>query len=254
MAQTADLRQSIWTEPWFLALNPNAKVLYLWAISTRHGNLAGLFTVARQVIQVETGLNHSALKQAFADCGGKLFYDPDTGAMWVRGRVKNIRTKSRQIAKHVAACFRACPVPEFQRMFLDKYGHEKWLADAFAGLSPGEPTVAAPVEQRGVFLDGTDEEQQLVDSLLRAFNVEANGIYRAETWGEKVVRCIRAHPELTEADHLRVVRTAFASRWWTGAATPGVIWGNLAQFEKCVAEARQPKKETYEDATEVIYG
>lgn len=255
MAKTADILQAIWTEPWFLARPPQSKVLYLWAITCTHGNLAGLFVVDESVIRLETKLDERELAAALSDLRGKIHYRQDTGVMWVAGKTKYVRSKSPQIATSIARAVRFCPDREIRSAFLARYGGEAWLAKAFrdAGLeTTGEPiTVKEPAGMPAGF---TDDESRLVDSLLRAFNVEANGIYRADRWADQIVACLRAHPELSEADHLRVVRTAFSKPWWTGAPTPGVIWGNLAQFEKSVTEARsKADAPTYEDKTEVIH-
>lgn len=119
---------------------------------------------------------------------------------------------------------------------------QQFAPDTSVDMSRENAAAAAPASD----LDPppTDQEQHLTDSLLRAFNVEANGIYSLATWGDRIVACLRAHPDLSEIDHLRVVRTAFASQWWKRTdrsrhATPGVIWGSLKQFEHCVGESRQ---------------
>lgn len=265
MAKTADVQQSIWGDPWFLALSANAKVLYLWAITTTHGNLAGLFMVAEPMVCLETGLSDRDLAAALSELKGKILYRRDTGALWVRGKAKRIRSKTTQIAKSVAKAVRECPSPEIQGAFLAKYGNDAWLKPAFLELgleAPATEPALTVVDAPPPDLSGmTEDEQKLVDSLLRAFNVEANGVYKASTWSDRMVACLRAHPDLTESDHLRVVRTAFRTKWWRRTdpsrhPSPGVIWGSLEQFEKCVGEMLQqqslPEPVSYEDATEVI--
>lgn len=135
MAKTADVQQAIWADPWFLELPPDGKLLYMWAITTTHGNLAGLFVVALPVIQFETGLTPARLEKALEACDGKLFYRAESGVMWVVGRAKNVRSKTTQIAKSIARSVAECPEPEFQRAFLDKYGTNQWLAEALSSLA-----------------------------------------------------------------------------------------------------------------------
>lgn len=257
MTRTADVLQGIWADPWFLAVSPSAKVLYLWGITTTHGNLAGLFVAGDRIIQAETGLDERAFASALQELKGKIHYRQDTGTMWVVGKAKHVRMKTPQVAKSVAKAVKLCPSPDIQQAFLARYGKQAWLRRALIDLGLDTDTeIAFPLPEPKPATELTDDEQQLVDSLLRAFNVEANGIYSASKWSDRIVACLRAHPDLTEKDHLRVVRNVFRKPWWTGAPTPGVIWGNLAQFEKCVAEARKhaasPVTVSYDDATEVL--
>lgn len=127
MAKTADLQQSVWTDPWFLNLTTDSKCLYLWAVTTQHGNLAGLFTVAAPVIQLETGLTPARFDAALEALEGKLDYFPESGAMWIRGKAKYTRSKTTQIARSIAKAVEACPEPVLQQAFLEKYGASAWL-------------------------------------------------------------------------------------------------------------------------------
>lgn len=135
MAKTADLQQSVWTDPWFLALNTDAKCLYLWAVTTPHGNLAGLYTVAAPVIQLETGLTPARFDAALDALEGKVAYFPATGAMWVRGKAKHTRSKTTQIARSVRKAVAACPEPVLQQAFIEKYGQSAWLKSELEDLA-----------------------------------------------------------------------------------------------------------------------
>jgi len=131
VAKTADVIQAIWGDPWFLALSVDSKCLYLWAITNEHGNLAGVFTVAAPMIHLETGLTPARFRAALEGCEGKLFYREQTGAMWVRGRAKRVRSKTAQIAKSIIKAVEECPEDDFKSAFVQKYGSEKWLSEAF---------------------------------------------------------------------------------------------------------------------------
>lgn len=136
MGKTADVQQSIWSDPWFVALSADAKLLYLWAITTDHGNLAGLFTVAQQMIQFEAGLTPVRFTRALESLEGKLAYRAESGAVWVVGRAKNVRSKTTQIAKSIARAVEECPEEDFRRAFVAKYGGSKWLGDVLSHLAP----------------------------------------------------------------------------------------------------------------------
>ena len=135
MAKTADVYQSIWADPWFESLPPDAKLLYLWAITTPHSNLAGLFVVGRKAILSETDLTPARFDKALAACEGKLVYVEESGTLWVRGRVKRVRSRTVQIAKSIAKAVEECSEPAVQVAFMQKYGACSWLAEAFADLA-----------------------------------------------------------------------------------------------------------------------
>jgi DNA-binding transcriptional ArsR family regulator len=107
-------------------------------------------------------------------------------------------------------------------------------------VTPSHPEIEPPP---------TDPELHLVDSLIRAFNVEAHTRFAAATWAPDIVACLRLHPELTEAEHLRVIRAAFATQWWkredrTRQPSPAVIWGSAKQFERTLQEADSRRQDT----------
>jgi hypothetical protein len=141
MAKTADVQQAIWSDPWFLALPPDGKLLYFWAITNEHANLAGLFTVAEQMIQFETKLSPARFTKALALCEGKLYYRRESGVMWVVGRANNVRSRTTQIAKSIVRAVETCPEPDLQAAFVAKYAKQKWLMEAFDDLALGVDSV-----------------------------------------------------------------------------------------------------------------
>lgn len=148
MGKTADVHQSIWSDPWYVDLRPDGKLLYLWAITTQHGNLAGLFTVSRRHIEFETGLSPARFDQALRDVHPKVLYHEDTGSLWVVGRAKRVRSKTPQIAKSVAKAVAEIEYPILRDEFLRKYADDKWLREDLAGLArtagTGEPREGSP--------------------------------------------------------------------------------------------------------------
>ena len=143
MGKTADVHQSIWSDPWFADLSVEAKLLYFWAITNEHANLAGIYIVGRRLIEFESGLTSSRFERAIAELQGKLVYDESTGTIWVVGRVKRVRSRTAQIAKSIARAVEECEVSEIRTAFLAKYGCERWLEPALGDLASqagnGEP-------------------------------------------------------------------------------------------------------------------
>lgn len=84
----------------------------------------------------------------------------------------------------------------------------------------------------------TEEEQRLTFSLITAFASNAQQRFTPENWIEYVVPCLRAHPELTEADHLALIRANFRQPWWEGPPTPSVLYARVTVFERALARWR----------------
>lgn len=139
MSKTADVLQAIWTDPWFLDLSTEAKCLYLWAITTDHGNQAGLFVVSRRVMEFETGMNDERLTGALAELEGKLVYERETGTLWVVGKAKRVRAKTEQIAKSIGRAVADCPSLTIKRDFVSKYEVHAWLSEVLVNLKESTP-------------------------------------------------------------------------------------------------------------------
>jgi hypothetical protein len=135
VAKTADVRQAIWADPWFLALSPDGKLIYLWGITNEHANLAGLYVVAEETIRHETKFSTARLAKALADVYPKMGYRPETGTVCVPSRPKYVRSRTSQIAKSIAFAIRDCLHPEIRDFYLRKYGSSEWLAPAFEELA-----------------------------------------------------------------------------------------------------------------------
>ena len=72
-------------------------------------------------------------------------------------------------------------------------------------------------------------------------------------WGKpvaikKIILRLREHPEMTLAQHDRVIEHAIAHPWWQGPASPSVVYGNGAQFERSVHAATLTPPEPTDDA------
>lgn len=131
MAKTADVLQAIWADPWFVALPPDGKLIFLWGITNEHSNLAGLYVVAEETIRHETKFTASRLTKALEDVHPKMGYRPETGTVCIPSRPKHVRSKTRNIARSIAMAIRDCQHPEIANFYLRKYENNAWLAPAF---------------------------------------------------------------------------------------------------------------------------
>lgn len=67
--------------------------------------------------------------------------------------------------------------------------------------------------------------------------------YTVQAWGGKLTACIRAHPEVTLAEHLEMIKREHAAPWWKHdrPETPALQYGTVAQFERCIQRDTAPR-------------
>ena len=51
---------------------------------------------------------------------------------------------------------------------------------------------------------------------------------------------IREYPDLGIEEHAHIIGAALRDPWWKGPASPSVVYGSDAQFERSIAQAKQP--------------
>lgn len=148
MAKTADVLKAIWADPWFVTLPPDGKLIFLWAITNEHSNLAGLYVVAEETIRHETKFSAQRLTKAFELVRPTMGYRPESGTVVVPSRPKYARTKNEPIAKSIIAAIRECVHEDVQSYYINKYAKNAWLGpyieDLASELGIGEPHRTSP--------------------------------------------------------------------------------------------------------------
>jgi len=86
----------------------------------------------------------------------------------------------------------------------------------------------------------TPAEDGLARAVLALWNDRVGQRLSAREWLAKIVLRIREHPELDLDGHERVIEAALADPWWRGAPTVAVVYGNGAQFERCIVQMGSP--------------
>ena len=131
MSRNEDITTAIWTDPDFFALPPDAKLLYLWSWSNEHNGMAGLYQIPEAVMSIETCLPIDRLRQAMAALAEARFAFYEDSVLWVRSRVKRLRSKSPKMASAVAKDLRGIDDNHPLKVrFLEAYGGHVWLRDA----------------------------------------------------------------------------------------------------------------------------
>jgi hypothetical protein len=103
-----------------------------------------------------------------------------------------------------------------------------------------EPSKARPKVGRKTV---SEDELTLAAAVVSAFNEIAGTALSVEPHLTPIVGRIRERPQLTAAQHRRIIEAVFAGdHWWKGPPGPRIIYGNAAQFEQSIELARAAAK------------
>lgn len=101
------------------------------------------------------------------------------------------------------------------------------------------------------------EKSPSAREIIQEFNAVFGTRFRLPAWAHRINGAVRLHPELTLADHRRVIEHVHGSAWWSRdrPATPALVYGTRAQFERCLAALETPTSESVvREAFDHIFG
>lgn len=136
MSRREDIDNAVWSDPEFHGLSPHAKLVYLWSFTNPRCGMAGLYKVVLGAIALETGLAGADVSGALEELRAERFVFYDKGVLWVRTRVKHLRTKTPNIAKSIARDVESIS-GALRDEFLAEYRSLGWLADPLQTLGRG---------------------------------------------------------------------------------------------------------------------
>jgi hypothetical protein len=135
VSRREDVDNSIWGDPDFNSLSAAAKLVYLWSFTNPRCNMAGVYKVAATLVCAETGLTPRRVQVAFGELEGARMVYYDGGALWVRARVKHLRSHHDNIATSIVKTVREWRGHPFYEGFWAEYSHHSWLIDAKARIA-----------------------------------------------------------------------------------------------------------------------
>ncbi len=169
MAKTNDVDVSLFSDDDFLALSASARWLYVWTFTNPRCNMAGLYKASVRIASMETGLAEHEVQSAITELEDARFvvYDPDGRWLWVRTRVKHIRSQNRNVAAAIVSAIRDLPRGHpFGPAFCQEYSGSDWgrgdhrgVLDALLSeaaedrddwFADGPPTVPQPLLNRSL--------------------------------------------------------------------------------------------------------
>ncbi len=82
----------------------------------------------------------------------------------------------------------------------------------------------------------TQDEQLHAEAILRYWNTLAKQDLTSKDWLGKIIMRLREHPDLPISTHYEAIYHVLndPDPWWTGPPSPSIVYGNGAQFERCL--------------------
>lgn len=149
-----DVENQIWEDEDFDGLSDDAAFLYLWSFTNHRCGMAGIYRVKGRSI-LEGRLTPERRERALAELQEKRFVYYMDGLLWVRTRVKHLRTRGEKIATSIIRDLERVPAEHpIRRLFLSEYVENswvsKWLQKAeLEDLSKGLPYPIDGVQGKG---------------------------------------------------------------------------------------------------------
>ena len=135
MSRREDVDNAIWNDEDWVDLSPDAKLLYIWSFTNPACGMAGLYKAPRGLAVYQTGITPSRVDRATQELTQARFMFWVEGVIWVRARVKYLRTRTVQIATSIANDVAKIAEGHPLRVeFLEMYGDFEWLRENLSGM------------------------------------------------------------------------------------------------------------------------
>lgn len=86
-----DFDTGTWTDPWFEALNPLQKLLFIYLWTNDHCKACGMYYISLKRIAEEVGLTLKQVGEILPTLSPKILYDESCHLLWVRSFVRKQR-------------------------------------------------------------------------------------------------------------------------------------------------------------------
>lgn len=136
MSRREDIDNGVWGDPDFDALSNDAALLYLWSFTNPSCGMAGIYKIAKRKI-LEGRLEADRLDTVLAELAAANFLVYEQGVLWVRSRVKHLRTKGEPMKRSIELDLEKLPADHpLTARFAEEYAGT-WIASVFQGFDRG---------------------------------------------------------------------------------------------------------------------
>lgn len=118
-----NLKTELWTDPKVRALSFDERLVFLYAITSPHGHLSGIYIMPMTVAALETGLTADRIRSLLAGAalGRLIAFDPVLDVVWVRAMLKH-QGSGDKINRSVIAQVRGLRASTLLSEFVARYG------------------------------------------------------------------------------------------------------------------------------------
>ena len=124
MANYRQIHTQIWRDNWFLDLEPDEKLLFIYLFSNDNSNLAGLYELHEKIIALETGLVQERIDEIIAkfEAAGKVYYRDHV--VYITNMQKYHSNAGEKVKKHIETIIRGMPEGECKEKYCIANGIE----------------------------------------------------------------------------------------------------------------------------------
>jgi hypothetical protein len=101
MANYRQIHTQIWRDNWFLDLEPDEKLLFIYLFSNDNSNLAGIYEIHERIVAMETGLERTRIREILTklEASNKVHYQD--GVVWIVNMRKYHSNASEKVQKNI---------------------------------------------------------------------------------------------------------------------------------------------------------
>ena len=109
MSEFRQIHMKIWKDAWFLELEPDHKLLFIYLFSNERTSISGIYELSKRIIAFETGLPPKKIISGLAEFerAGKAFYGD--GILWIKSLRKFYDKGSKFVLMKFAADVKEIP-------------------------------------------------------------------------------------------------------------------------------------------------
>ena len=117
MANYRQIHTQIWRDNWFLDLEADEKLLFIYLFSNDNSNLAGIYELHERIIQLETGLDRKRINEIITklEGDGKVFYRD--GVVWIVNMQKYHSNAGEKVRRNIELIIEGIPDCEVKEKY-----------------------------------------------------------------------------------------------------------------------------------------
>ena len=117
MANYRQIHTQIWRDNWFLDLEPDEKLLFIYLFSNDSTNLAGIYEIHQRVIELETGLDKKRIEEILNrfEREGKVHYQD--GIVWMVNMRKYHSNAGEKVRRSIEIIIEGIPDCEVKQKY-----------------------------------------------------------------------------------------------------------------------------------------